>query len=86
MSEAAIKHAYDATSAFFLQPEERLRYINRQMAIMDYQSGIDAAEERGEKRMMMFLKKLKMEGRDEDINRMLEDENYRKQLYLEFRL
>ena len=36
--------------------------------------------------MMMLLKKLKMEGRDEDINRMLEDENYRKQLYLEFRL
>ena len=66
--------------------KQRLRYINRQMAIMDYQSGIDAAEERGEKRMMMLLKKLKMEGRDEDINRMLEDENYRKQLYLEFRL
>jgi hypothetical protein len=34
MSEAAIGNAYDATGAFFLNPQDRLRYINRQMAFL----------------------------------------------------
>ena len=50
MSEAAIRDAYAATGTFFKNPEETLRYVNRQMAIMDYNSSINAAEARGEKR------------------------------------
>ncbi|MCI6085208.1 MAG: Rpn family recombination-promoting nuclease/putative transposase [Selenomonas sp.] len=50
MSEAAINHAYDATNIFLQNQAERLRYINREMALMDYRSGIMGAEERGEKR------------------------------------
>ena len=50
MSEAAIRDAYAATGTFFKNPKETLRYVNRQMAIMDYNSSINAAEARGEKR------------------------------------
>ncbi len=36
MNEAAISNAYDATKVFFQTPQERMDYLNRQMAIMDY--------------------------------------------------
>jgi len=47
MSEAAISKAYDATGTFFLSQQDRLNYINRQMAIMDYNSGMNAAIKQG---------------------------------------
>ena len=50
MSEAAINNAYDATGIFLQDKAERLKYINREMALMDYRSGMMSAEERGEKR------------------------------------
>ena len=39
MNEAAISNAYDATKVFFQTPQERMDYLNRQMAIMDYNYG-----------------------------------------------
>ena len=36
MNEAEISNAYDATKVFFQTPQERMDYLNRQMAIMDY--------------------------------------------------
>ncbi|WP_416195599.1 hypothetical protein [Selenomonas sp.] len=50
MSEAAIKEAMQAAQKFMNDTAERRSYINRQMAIMDYNSGIRSAREEGEKR------------------------------------
>ena len=54
MSEATIQNAMDAACAFMQNKEGRLAYINRQMAILDYESDkrawIEEAEKRGEKR------------------------------------
>ena len=50
MSEAAIKEAMRAAQKFMNDTAERRSYINRQMAIMDYNSGIQSAREEGEKR------------------------------------
>jgi predicted transposase/invertase (TIGR01784 family) len=94
MSEAAINSAYDATLAFFQTPEERLKYLNRQMAIMDYSSGLESAEERGEKRgeekaenrYSHLIQRLMEQKRIEDIGRTAIDASYRKKLYQEFRL
>ena len=47
MSEAAINGAYDATDVFLHDKSERLKYINREMAIMDYHSGMESAKESG---------------------------------------
>ena len=54
MSEAAIQNAMDAACVFMQNQEERLAYINRQIAILDYESDkrawIEEAEKRGEER------------------------------------
>lgn len=90
MSEAAINDAYDATLAFFQTPEDRLKYINRQMAIMDYHSGLESAEERGEKRgedrVAQLFSKLHAAGRDEEAFRAMNDATLRKKLFCEFQL
>ncbi|MBO6245958.1 MAG: hypothetical protein J6N55_06730 [Anaerovibrio sp.] len=36
MSDVAIKNAVNDTAIFMQDMEERLKYINRQMSIMDY--------------------------------------------------
>ena len=90
MSEAAISSAYDATLAFFQTPEERLKYLNRQMAIMDYHSGLENAEERGEKRgedrTAQLFSKLHAAGRDEEAFRAMSDASLREKLFQELRL
>ena len=42
MNEAAIQTALDATAVFMQNRQERLDYLNREMAIMDYESDKDA--------------------------------------------
>lgn len=86
MSEAAINNAYDATAAFFQTPEDRLKYLNRQMAIMDYNAGLESAEERGIDRLAKLISKLHDAGRDEEIVRAANDEVLREKLFQEFRL
>jgi predicted transposase/invertase (TIGR01784 family) len=102
MSEAAISKAYDATGVFFQNKEDRMNYVNREMALMDYRSGIMSAEERGEKRgekrgmekgqkqeaerYSSLLRFLLLQKRMDDIVRIAEDEAYRKELYREFKL
>ena len=49
MSDATIKTAVQDTGLFMQDIEERLKYINRQMAIMDYNSDMDGAREEGHK-------------------------------------
>ena len=52
MKETAIHTALDATSIFMQDESERLAYLNREMAIMDYESDKEAwaAEARDEER------------------------------------
>ena len=49
MSDAAIKNAINDTGIFMQDMEERLRYINRQMAIMDYNTDMRVSREEGHK-------------------------------------
>ena len=42
MNETAIQTALDATAVFMQNKHERLNYLNREMAIMDYESDKDA--------------------------------------------
>ena len=45
MSDAAISGAMDAARVFLADDDERWNYINRQMAILDYNSGIQDSRE-----------------------------------------
>ena len=47
MRAAAIKDAFSAADLFMQSEEQRLAYINREMAIMDYQSDMNASREEG---------------------------------------
>ena len=47
MSDAAIKNAVNDPGIFMQDMEERLRYINRQMAIMDYNTDMRVSREEG---------------------------------------
>ena len=49
MSDAAIKNAVNDTGIFMQDIEERLKYINRQMAIMDYNTDMSVSREEGRK-------------------------------------
>ena len=83
MSEAAIRGAYDATGAFMMNPQDRMNYVNRQMAIMDYNSGMNAAEKRGEARTAVLMQRLIADGRTEDALKASSDTEYRNKLYKE---
>ena len=41
MSEPAIRDAMEAEKIFMSNPDDYLRYVNRQMALMDYRSGLE---------------------------------------------
>lgn len=49
MSDVAIKNAVNDTAIFMQDMEERLKYINRQMAIMDYNTYMRVSREEGHK-------------------------------------
>lgn len=49
MSETAIHDAVDAAKVFFQNKAERLQYINREMAIMDYNANMRGSKEEGKK-------------------------------------
>lgn len=86
MSEAAIGNAYDAAGAFMMNPQDRMNYVNRQMAIMDYNSGMNAAEKRGEARMAALIERLIVGGRIEDARKASSNAEYRNKLYKEMGL
>ena len=72
MSEAAIKDAYDATKVFLMNPTERHAYINRQMAIMDYNTNVADAREEGLKEgLRKGIEKGREDGLKEGQDRML---------------
>ena len=47
MSDSAIKTAFDASDIFMQDIDERLKYINRQMSIMDYNTDMRVSREEG---------------------------------------
>ena len=47
MDATAIKDAFNAADLFMQNEEQRLAYVNREMAIMDYQSDMNACREEG---------------------------------------
>ena len=64
MNEAFIQTALDATAIFMQDSDERLKYLNREMAIMDYESDKAAWIDEGRKEG-------REEGRDEMIKLLL---------------
>ena len=47
MGAVAIRYAFDAVNNFMLSEEQRLAYINREMAIMDYNTNMRGFREEG---------------------------------------
>ena len=94
MNEAEISNAYDATKVFFQTPQERMDYLNRQMAIMDYNYGLQSAEERGEERgmqkeqdrMSALIRLLKEQGRESELFEAAGKPEMLHKLYREFHL
>ena len=100
MSDAAIKSAYNAADTFFMTPAERINYVNRQMAIMDYNSSIEHARDEGmtkgrakgraegraegETYLGKLIKALSMKKRYSDIERAATDADFRQKLYKEY--
>ena len=71
MSDATIKTAVQDTGLFMQDIEERLKYINRQMAIMDYNSDMDGAREEGREEMATTIA-MNMLRNNEPVNKIVE--------------
>ncbi len=76
MNEASIQTAMDATAIFMQNSDERLKYLNRKMAIMDYESDkaawIDEGRKEGrEKGREEGREEGRKEGRDEMIKLLI---------------
>ena len=92
MSEPAIRNAIEAEKIFMSNPDDYLRYVNRQMALMDYRSGLQAAaedgekrgEKRGESRVTRLMSLLLEDGKIEDAREATKSEEFRKKLFLQY--
>ena len=92
MSEPAIREAMEAEKIFMSNPDDYLRYVNRQMALMDYRSGLQAATEDGEKRgekhgesrVTRLMTLLLEDGKIEDARESTKSEEFRKKLFLQY--
>ena len=63
-----------------------MNYINSEMAGVDYRSGMQDAEERGEERFARLMQILKAENRNDDITRIITDKAYRQELFGAFNI
>ena len=93
MCDDSISMAYEAAEAFFSSREERMNYINSEMAGVDYRSGMQDAEDRGikigeergikigEKRLLRLMQLLTAQNRNDEIARAMTDEAYLQELY-----
>ena len=69
MSETNIQHAIDATRTFFMDKNERMAYINHEMAMYDYESDKPAFINKGvqqgqQKKNLELARNLKELGAD----------------------
>ena len=93
MIDPAIREAMEAERIFMSDPDTYLRYVNRQMAIMDYQSGMEAAtekgreigekigEERGERRIARLMNLLLENGQIVEAREAARSEEMREKLF-----
>ena len=92
MSDEAIHKAVDAARTFLQNDAERLAYINRELAILDYNSDHrDAFEEgeakgrkEGEERLGMLMSLLLKENRHDDVAKAASDADFREKLFKEY--
>ena len=76
----------DAAEKFFMDDASYMAYINRQAAILDYNSGINAAREEGEEKALRLIAALYKAGRQDDIAKLYSDKTFRENLYKEFNI
>ena len=102
MCDDVISKAYDACDEFFSSREERMNYINNEIARMDYRSdikdaedrgeergmerGIKIGEDRGEERFAKLIQILTSQNRNDDISRIITDKAYRQELFGAFNI
>jgi len=86
MCDDVISKAYDACDVFFSSMEERMNYINNEIARMDYRADIKDAEERGEERFAKLMQILTSQNRNDDISRIITDKAYRQKLFGAFNI
>lgn len=88
MKETAINTALDATSIFMQNEDERLAYLNREMAIMDYESDksawTEAGRKEGESRLARLMSLLLKSGKAEEAAAASESEQLREELYKKY--
>ena len=100
MSDEAIHKAVDAARTFLQNDAERLAYINRELAILDYNSDHRDAFEEGEakgreegrtegqaianERWSTLIQRLLNEQRYDDANKAAADAGFREKLFEEY--
>lgn len=84
MSEPAIRSAMDAAQIFLNNTEERRRYINREMAIMDREAQLEYATEKGEDKLGRLSAILLNAGKTADAAKASIDRDYRNKLYEQY--
>lgn len=94
MSDTAIREAMDYEKQFATNNELKSAYWEHERTMRDIASALysreKAGQERGEKTgrqaLSALLQKLLQEGRTEDINRVLQDNEYQEKLLQEYHL
>ena len=86
MSEAAIRNAMDAARVFLSSTEERRRYINRELARMDQESGLIHARQEEAKCFGKLVQILIKEGNIEKIQDVTDNAALRESLYEKYHL
>ena len=84
MSEPAIREAMEAEKIFMSNPDDYLRYVNRQMALMDYRSGLQAAKQEGETRVTRLMSLLLDDGKFEEAKEASKNAEVRKKLFMKY--
>lgn len=92
MSDAAIHDAMKAAREFMQNTAERRAYINREMAIIDYntntreafEKGEEKGIKKGEKRLGTLIQYLMDEHKLDDARRAVQDEAFRNELYKKY--
>lgn len=85
MKDVAIQTAFDAAHIFMQDSDERLRYLNKEMAILDYDSDkvawTEEGIEKGEDRLARLINHLLSTGQGDKIAAVTNDQNVRYALY-----
>ena len=98
MIDPAIKEAMEAERIFMSDPDTYLRYVNRQIAIMDFNMNMKHAREEGqaegraegwvegENQLARLMTLLYEKGEDEEARRAVTDRETRHRLYEKYHI